>query len=155
MTANMGNQTELVSLIEEAKKFNISVLAPDVNTSDTNFIAKGTNIYFGMAGIKGVGVAAVDNIVEVRKEKEFVSIFDFALRTDKCNKRVLEALIGSGAFDSLHHQKLRSQLFASVDVILEYAKKVNARTNNEIEDLFAIGTNQPTFQEPSLIFTPE
>jgi DNA polymerase-3 subunit alpha len=151
----MGDQSELVSLIDEAAKYNIKVLAPDVNTSDTNFIAKNGSIYFGLAGIKGVGVAAVDNIVEVRQDKKFTSIFDFAIRTDKCNKRILEALIGSGAFDSIHNQKMRSQLFASVDVVLDFAKKVNARNNNEVEDLFAMGETASTFIEPELIFTPE
>jgi len=155
MTAWMDKQATLVSLIEEANKYNIKVLSPDINTSDTNFIAKKGKIFFGLAGIKGVGVVAVDNIVAVRKEKPFNSVFDFALRTEHCNKRILEALICSGAFDSIHTIKSRSQLFASVDLILDYSKKVTARNNNEIDDMFAVDDSTPTIQPPSLIFAPD
>jgi len=148
-------QKALVSLIEEASKYNIRVLQPDVNTSDTNFIAKDGKIYFGMAGIKGVGASTVDHIVAVRGEQLFTSIFDFAVRVEQCNKRVLEALICSGAFDTLYGKNSRSCLFASVDMILEYSKKVIARNNNEIEDLFATGDTSETIQPPELIFAPE
>ena len=153
MTANMNNQESLVVLFDEAKKFGISVLPPDVNTSVNNFIAKNGNIYFGMVGIKGVGSSAVDNIVESRNEKQFTSIFDFAARVEQNNRRVLEALICSGAFDSIYSEKMRSQLFNSVDVVLEYAKSMLAR-DNDMDDLFGDDAdNQPI--EPQLIFTPE
>jgi DNA polymerase-3 subunit alpha len=155
MTAEMNYQTGLVSLIEEANKFNIKVLSPDINTSDTNFIAKNGSIYFGMAGIKGVGVAAVDNIVAAREEQPFTSIFDFAIRVEQCNKRILEALIGAGAFDSIYTEKMRSQLFASVDKILDYAKNINAKNNNDIDDLFGTDTNVSSIKEPDLIFATE
>jgi len=151
----MDKQSTLVSLIEEANKYNIKVLSPDINTSETNFIARKGKIYFGMAGIKGVGVAAVNSIVSVRKEKPFTSVFDFALRTEHCNKRILEALICSGAFDTIHSLKIRSQLFASVDLILDYSKKVTARNNNVIEDMFAMVDSITTIPTPELIFAPE
>jgi len=155
MTASMNNQEYLVVLFDEAKRFGINVLAPDVNTSATNFIAKNNNIYFGMAGIKGVGNAAVDNISERRNEKQFTTIFDFASRVEQSNKRVLEALICAGAFDSIHTEKMRSQLFNSIDVILEYAKNKNKHSNSDMYDMFAADENTNNSTEPQFIFTPE
>ncbi|MFN5875815.1 MAG: DNA polymerase III subunit alpha, partial [Ignavibacteria bacterium] len=103
MTAELNDQTKIVALIDEAKRMGITVLPPDVNRSMATFIAENKSIYFGLAGIKGVGVTAVESIVEARKDSPFTSIFDFTARVDKkvVNKRVMEALVCSGAFDSL------------------------------------------------------
>jgi len=156
MTAEMHEQSRLVEFIDEAKKMKIKVLPPDINASDTNFIAKNKNIYFGLAGIKGVGVAVVENIIEVRNENKFTSIFDFAIRVKQCNKRLLEGLICSGAFDSIHSGKERATLFASIDLALDYAKNVNLRDEVDTEDLFASSAPEENIvAEPKLIFTPE
>ncbi|MCL2039312.1 MAG: DNA polymerase III subunit alpha [Bacteroidetes bacterium] len=154
MTASMDDQGYLVVLFDEAKRFGINVLPPDVNTSGTNFIAKNNNIYFGMAGIKGVGSAVADIILEQRKKQPFKSIFDFAVRVEKNNKRTLEALICSGAFDSIHSVKMRSQLFNSIDLILEYAKGMSSKDSNNMDDMFG-GTEDIKPTEPQFIFSPE
>lgn len=72
-------------------------LKPDINKSDISFSTHGDNIMFGLSDIKGVGKAAVEHIMELRP---FVSLEDFDDRITKrrCNKRVREALIMSGAF---------------------------------------------------------
>ena len=155
MTANMNSQGYLVVLFDEAKRFGINVLPPDVNTSVNNFIAKDGNIYFGMVGIKGVGSNAVDTIVERRNEKKFTSIFDFAVRVEQNNKRVLEALICSGAFDSIHSAKVRSQLFNSIDLVLEYAKSVSGSVDNNMDDMFGSDEDDNQATEPEFIFAPE
>ncbi|MDR0927111.1 MAG: DNA polymerase III subunit alpha [Ignavibacteria bacterium] len=154
MTAVMNGQNELVDVFEEAKKFNINILPPDVNLSNTYFVAKDDAIVFGMAGIKGVGTAVVDDMVAVRKEKPFSSIFDFAGRVSQCNKRVLEALICAGAFDSIYSTKERATLFNSVDLALEYAKNENNRNNTGTADLFG-DTEDAVTVEPKLIFAPD
>lgn len=123
MTNEINNQDKIVELIDEAKKFGIKVLPPDINQSKTSFIAKDNIIYFGLAAIKNVGIPAVDNIVEVRQTGEFTSIFDFIRRVDTTliNRRTLEALICAGAFDKIHKDQ-RAILFQSIDTILDYAK---------------------------------
>jgi DNA polymerase-3 subunit alpha len=157
MTAAMNEQNGLVELIEEANKLKIKVLPPDVNSSNTYFVAKNKQIIFGLAGIKGVGITAVDNIVEVRREKPFNSIFDFSLRFEQNNKRVLEALVCAGAFDSIYSENERASLNASVDVALEFAKKVTSRQENDTADLFAAssGEKEENIATPKLIFAPE
>ncbi|MBK7032138.1 MAG: DNA polymerase III subunit alpha [Ignavibacteria bacterium] len=125
MTAELSDQNKIVTLIDEAKRFNINVLPPDVNRSMATFVADKNVIYFGMAGIKTVGISAVEAIVEARQEAPFTSMFDFAARVEKkvVNKRVLEALVCSGAFDSLKHGH-RAQLFSVIDTALHYASQV-------------------------------
>ena len=83
----------------------------------------GGGIRFGLAAIKNVGTQAVENIVEIRREKPFESLLDFCRRVDLrvCNKRVIESLIQAGAFDSL--QGHRSQLVAMLDETVEAAVK--------------------------------
>jgi len=125
MTAELSDQNKIVSLIDEAKRYGIHVLPPDVNRSMATFVADKKQIYFGMAAIKTIGVSAVDAITEERREAPYSSMFDFAARVEKkvVNRRVLEALVCSGAFDSLKSGD-RSQLFSVIDTALHYASQV-------------------------------
>src|SRR5205823_12147860 len=81
----------------------IALLPPDVNESEAGFTALTGAIRYGLAAIKGIGVASVNAITKARTSGPFKSIFDFTERLDEgsINKRVLEGLVCSGAFDSL------------------------------------------------------
>lgn len=153
MTAELNNQDKIVSLMEEAKRYGITVLPPDVNRSMAGFEADGNMIFFGMAAIKTVGIGAVESIIAARRDAPFTSIFDFAARVDSkvLNRRILEALVCAGAFDSLKSGH-RSQLFSSIDVAIEYARKIHAGGPERMDSLFAEGEiNRP--QEPALPHT--
>jgi DNA polymerase III subunit alpha len=125
MTAELNDQAKIVALIDEAKRYGITVQPPDVNRSMATFIAEGRTIYFGMAGIKGVGVGAVEAIVEARSDGAFVSYYDFAARVEKkvLNRRLMESLVCAGAFDCLGHGH-RAQLFEAIDTALHYGSQV-------------------------------
>lgn len=155
MTAELNNLDKIVELKEDAKKFGIKVFPPDVNQSIAYFVAKDNKIFFGLAGIKNVGVSAVDLIVEARKEQPFISIYDFCAKVDTraVNKRSLEALVCSGAFDSLNSGH-RASLFSSVDYALEYGKKVSENSNNATDSLFGMN-DTISIPEPKLIESPE
>ena len=91
--------------INVCRDMGIKVLAPDVNASDADFTVDGSNIRFGLSAIKNVGDAAVSVIVdERRKNGPFKGFRDFVNRVDmtRVDKRVVENLIKSGAFDSFH-----------------------------------------------------
>ncbi|MBS1560360.1 MAG: DNA polymerase III subunit alpha [Bacteroidetes bacterium] len=155
MTAELNSQDKIVLLIEEAKRFGLTLLPPDVNRSMATFTTDHGVIYFGMAGIKGVGIGAVEAIVAAREERPFTSLFDFAARVDMkvLNKRVLEALVCSGAFDSLHTGH-RAQLFSAIEPALEYARVVQGGGMSTMESLFGeADTVRPS--EPSLPTVPE
>ena len=155
MTNEINNQDKIVELIDEAKKFGIKVLPPDINQSKTNFIAKDNVIYFGLAAIKNVGIQAVDNIVKARQLGKFTSIFDFICRVDTSliNKRTMEALICAGAFDKIHKDQ-RATLFQSIDTILDYAKAYQNYKAEANESLFG-GTSAAEPAIPKLLVIDE
>ena len=149
MSAELSDQKKIVALIEEAKRCAITVLPPDVNRSKATFVAEGSLIYFGMAAIKGVGINAVEEIVKAREMAPFTSMFDFAARVDSrvVNRRVLEALVYSGAFDSLQHGH-RAQLYAAIDPAIEYARRVQGASQDHMDSLFGEEVTKPV--EPGL-----
>ncbi|MBF0473930.1 MAG: hypothetical protein HQK93_09415, partial [Nitrospirae bacterium] len=79
------------------------LLPPDINNSDIQFKIIGNSIKFGLEAVKGVGVDATESIISTRGTSPFISLEDFVTRLDsqKVNKKVLESLIKSGAFDLL------------------------------------------------------
>src|SRR5205823_12180989 len=88
----------------EARELGLEVLAPDVNESNYKFTVVGEKrLRFGLGAIRNVGRSAIDSILTARAVKPFTSHFDFCERIDLrlCNKRVLEALIASGALARL------------------------------------------------------
>ncbi len=150
MSAELNNLAKIVALIDEAKRFDIHVLPPNVNRSMEYFTVDKNEIIFGLAGIKNVGVQAVRGIIKAREEKLFTSFFDFAARVDTklLNKRAFESLICAGAFDSIHNGK-RAALYNSVETALEYSKAYNNEENSSMDSLF-MGFATAPIQEPSL-----
>ncbi|MCI0530269.1 MAG: DNA polymerase III subunit alpha, partial [Nitrospira sp.] len=104
LTSEMGNEDKIVRYIGECRTMGIKILPPDVNESDMNFTVVPEGIRFGLAAVKNVGSSAIEAIVAARSEKgRFTALFDFCIKVDlrKVNRRVIEGLIKSGAFDSL------------------------------------------------------
>jgi DNA polymerase-3 subunit alpha len=99
----MNTKDKVPFYVNQCNEMGIEVLPPDVNTSVVGFTVVEGKIRFGMNAVKGVGVGAIEAIIRAREEGgPFESVFDFCARVDSqmANKRVLEALIRSGAFDS-------------------------------------------------------
>lgn len=96
------NADEITNYVTYAKEEKIDVLPPDINYSQTMFSVKDGKIRFGLAALKGVGISVIDTIINERETHgKFTSIEDFIGRFDNLvlNKRTLESLILSGAFD--------------------------------------------------------
>jgi len=139
LTSEMTNTNRVVVLINECRKLNIKVNAPDINKSDINFIPlNDKEISFGLNAIKNVGIKALEQCIRTRKEQgDFTSIFDFVTKVDQrlVNKKVLESLILAGAFDSVSPN--RAQLFESVDSAISYGQQVDKASNKNQIDLFS------------------
>lgn len=108
LTSVGDNKDKLAVYLGECRKMHITVLPPDVNESELNFTPVGNDIRFGMGAVRNVGYNVVDGIVESRTEKgAFTSFSDFLDKVPAhvCNKRTVESLIKSGAFDSLGHTR--------------------------------------------------
>jgi DNA polymerase-3 subunit alpha len=104
LSADMNDTDKIVKSINECRKMKIEILPPDINLSGREFKVIGNSIRFGLEAVKGVGGAAIESIVEVRREDgPFNAVSDFVDRVDtrKVNKKVLESLVKAGAFDSL------------------------------------------------------
>jgi DNA polymerase-3 subunit alpha len=123
--SELGNAEKVAHFIDEAQTMGIEVLGPDLNESRESFTpvvgggAREGKIRFGFAGIKGVGEAAATKIVAERDARgPFRGLSDFLLRVDSraINKRVLECLVLTGAFDSTGQP--REESFAVIDAAL-------------------------------------
>ena len=118
MTRNKTNISEITKLVDECKSMGIRTLCPDVNESRLKFsVNRKGDIRFGMAAVKGVGEAAVEAIVEEREKNGlYKSVYDFFERINytQCNRKAIESLIYSGAFDSFETIS-RDQFFAEND----------------------------------------
>ncbi|MEZ6130726.1 MAG: DNA polymerase III subunit alpha [Planctomycetaceae bacterium] len=104
LSCGMESSERIAEHVDDARRQNIRVLPPDVNTSEVEFAVVGDSISFGMAAIKGVGETALEALVAERQQNgPFRDIFDLAERVDpkSLNKSALETLIRVGALDSL------------------------------------------------------
>ncbi|MCO5251062.1 MAG: DNA polymerase III subunit alpha [Candidatus Kapabacteria bacterium] len=150
MTSKLNELSQIIKLVDEAEKFGISVVPPDINKSDSVFVVSENKIYFALSALKNIGVSAVQHIVEKRQEKPFASFFDFVRRIDSkfINKRGLESLVCSGAFDSVENNKRRA-LYDSIELALEFSKRVNDGSDGE-ESLFGADVVEIDVVEPTL-----
>jgi len=160
LSRNLSNMDKLSVFMDECRKMRLSVLGPDVNKSIHTFSAdKEGNIRFGLAGIKGVGEAAVMELVEERERGgEFVDVYDFMERINfqAVNRKCVENMALAGAFDSIlgFH---RSKLFATdlrdpgalpyLDALLRYGSKFQSDKNNAQQSLFG-GEVDTSVQRP-------
>jgi len=123
MTLDMGNTDKLSEFRAEAVRLGIKVEPPSINRSGVSFDVEGNTIHYALAALKGVGRQAVETIVEARGNKPFADLADFAGRINPraINKRVLESLGASGAFDALEGN--RARVFAAVDGMMAVAQR--------------------------------
>jgi DNA polymerase-3 subunit alpha len=140
LTEDMENTDKVIKNINEIRNMEIAILPPDINESSRDFTVHAKDIRFGLGAVKGVGGAAVEAIVEARAEGPFVSMHNFCERVDlrRVNKRVVEALIKCGTFDSLEHK--RAQFMAALEEAMEYGQKLQREKASGQESLF--GTDQ-------------
>ncbi len=108
LTSVKDDKDKSAVYLNECRKMGIKVLPPDVNDSDFDFTPRGTDIRFGLSAVRNVGGNVVDSIIATRRRVgRFADFHDFIAKVDAsvCNKRVVESLIKSGAFDSLGHTR--------------------------------------------------
>lgn len=143
LTSEMQSSDGVVKYIAECRRHDIPVLPPDINESEKEFSVSGSKIRFGLVAVKNVGEGAIDSILEVRQDGEFLSIFDFCERVDlrKVNKRVMESLIKCGAFDATG--ACRSQMMAALEDALDYGQTLQKERNGPQMGLFSGGSESP------------
>lgn len=144
---NAGSIDKITFFMEECKRMGIKVLGPDLNESLKGFaVNKKGEVRFGLGGLKGVGEAAVENIIfEREKNGPFPNIFDFIKRINQraVNKKTLESLAHAGAFDCFpeHH---RAQYFhthegetmTGLEKIIRYGQVIASQNATATNTLF-------------------
>ncbi len=143
MSSDMDNTDKVVTFIEECRQMGRMPLPPDVNRGDFMFtVDDEDHIIYGLGAIKGLGEGPVESIMQARKDGPFTDLFDFCARVDsrKVNKRALEALVRSGALDSIGPSVDldydRAVLFAAIPEAVKTAEQSAANANAGMQDLF-------------------
>ena len=164
LTRNKDDITEVGKFMDECKNLGMQVMGPDVNESDLTFTVNSEgNIRFGLGGVKGVGEGAVEAIVNERKlNGKYKGMFDMIERVNlnACNKRAIESLALSGAFDSFPDIK-REQLFIEnskgelvLESILRYGNKYQTDVAMIRNSLFG-GSDAVEITKPEIPYAME
>jgi DNA polymerase-3 subunit alpha len=150
LSADMDKTDKVVTMIAECRDMKINVLPPDINRCEYAFVVlDDASILYGLGAIKGLGQAAIDAILEVRRaDGPFRDLFDFCRRIDlrRVNRRVLESLIKAGALDSLGTH--RAALMASLSLALAAADQVGRAKEARQDDLFGLGGGESAASAP-------
>ena len=144
LSKNLSNMDEIKKIMDDCKKSRIKVLNPDINESGARFtVNRNGDIRFGLGGIKGFGDNIVKVLIEDREQNgPFADIWDFAERlAGVINKKALESLLYSGAFDSFGYSRKRyTQPTRSgdtfLDALIKYADLYNRDKMNSSVSLF-------------------
>lgn len=146
MSRSMNDITEVRKLMDECKAMGINTLGPDVNESRLKFsVNKHGDIRFGLAAVKGIGISAVQAIIDERtKNGPYKNVFDFVERVNlsNCNRKCLESLALSGAFDLIQNNLPREAYFAEngremfLDTLVRYGNRYQADIQQSANTLF-------------------
>jgi DNA polymerase-3 subunit alpha len=139
LSSDMDNTDKVVNFLQDCKGFNINVLPPDVNGSIHKFTALDRHtIRYGLGAVKGVGEGVCLAIAHEREANgAFSDLLDFCRRVDssKLNRRVVEALIYSGALDSLGSN--RASLALQLPEVLKATEQMAREAQSGQASLFS------------------
>jgi DNA polymerase-3 subunit alpha len=136
MTLDMGNTDKLSEFRAEAERIGLKVEPPSINRSGVEFDVDGNTIHYALAALRGVGREAVKTIVATRGDRPFRDLADFGARINPraVNKRVLESLAASGAFDVIEPNRARA--FGAVDALMATAQRTQEDAVRGQSELF-------------------
>ncbi|WP_010532404.1 DNA polymerase III subunit alpha [Lentibacillus jeotgali] len=119
LSSAVNQQDKADTYIKELKASGLSLVPPSINKSFGKYSVENKQIRMGFQSIKGIGHQAIKEIIRVRREGPFRSLFDFCLRVSLSviNRKTLETLVMAGAFDEIYDN--RASLLASIDQALE------------------------------------
>ena len=157
MSSDIDNTDRLMTLKNDCRQLNLKMIPPDINTSDYLFSVSGkTSILYGLGAIKGVGRGVVDALIEEReKNGKYKNLLEFCTRLDqeKINKRVLEAMIKSGAMDSFGESR-RSLMHQIPNVMKSADQEAKAAAAGQ-NDMFGMTVIKNDKKNKNFIHIPE
>jgi DNA polymerase-3 subunit alpha len=153
---NFKRKDSLVEHLDDCRRMEVEVVPPNVNQSDGDFAVVDGKICFGMAAIKGVGMAAGVCIAKARRaDGPYTSLFDFCERVDPAvvNRTAIESLVKAGAFDAFG--AARAALAASVDRAIQAGAAVHADRRSGQKGLFDDVDDDSSAATHNLAVVPE
>ncbi|MEE1186138.1 MAG: DNA polymerase III subunit alpha [Acutalibacteraceae bacterium] len=151
ITSVVDSTDKMVNYINECHNLGIKILPPDINKSEKLFAVDNDCIRFGLLAVKNIGTNLVNRILEEREIKPFKDLEDFCLRMSntELNKRAVESLIKSGAFDTLNLN--RRQLYESVEDIMNFVdNKSKAESSGQIGFFDTAEVNKGSYNYPNV-----
>ena len=149
LSSDMDNTDKVVILIEECRQMKLTVLPPTINISNYRFTANAqSHIVYGLGAIKGVGEAAIEDIIKERNSNgAFLDLYDLCKRVDlrKVNRRVLDALVKAGAFDEFSPN--RASHLAELPTALRVAEHHDKLLKTGQNDLFSLANDDSSETE--------
>ena len=145
LSCEMDSTDRIQLFVDDCRSIGLKVVKPDINNSVYKFIdLDSRTILYGLGAIKSIGESLVNQITSSREDGPFFDLVDFCLRvgSNRVNKRVLTALIGSGAMDCFGK---REDLFNQISSALKKSEQVTERDKSKIKDLF--GNNEKVLDE--------
>jgi DNA polymerase-3 subunit alpha len=136
MSLDMSNTDKLSEFRLEARRLGIRVEPPSINRSGPDFEVHEGAIRYALGAVKGVGMAAMERLVQARDGRPFFDLGDFARRIDprSINKRMLESLTSAGAFDELDQN--RARVMAAIDQVMALAQRAEFEKTMGQSDMF-------------------
>lgn len=149
LTSVLGSTDKIIEYTAECQRLHIKVLPPDINESDAGFTVSGDTIRYGLLALKNVGSNLIRTLVQKRKERPFTGLYDFCKRMQgtECNRRAVESLIRSGAFDSVETN--RAAMLQGVDGMLKSVENAGRKNVEGQLDMFGF-TNSAMAQQYTL-----
>lgn len=145
LSSELGNTTKMANYINDAEKFGIKLLAPDINESDVKFtVSDDGNIRYGLLALRNIGESYVRSIVEERKKGKFKGLAEFLIRMAEydTNRKQVESLIKSGSFDRLGVE--RSRLLVSYEEMIGLLASSRRRNLEGQVDMFTADSTLDT-----------
>ena len=157
---NQGNIEKIKFYMEECQRMGLQVLGPDVNESLKGFaVAKENVVRFGLNAIKGVGEAAVEDIIAERETSgPYLNVFDFVKRVNQrtVNKKSMESLVLAGALDCFPQMHRAQYFFApatdpvtGLERLMRFGNQVQASTSMATNSLFG-ASSMPEIKPPAM-----
>jgi len=148
LTSSKRDKDRTALYLNECRTMGVRVLVPDINQSDSDFVARDGTVLFGLSAIRNVGEGVVDMITAAREEGPFTDFRNFVERVDQMalNKRTVESLIKAGGFDSTGAP--RKGLLAVHEHVIDVV--MSRRRNEDMGQFTLFGGDDPSLQTDEL-----
>jgi len=148
LTSVLDNSAKIAGYITECRDWGIKLLPPDINRSCDTFTVEEDGIRFGLAAVKNIGRGFIQAVMREREDRPFSSLNDFCVRMNggEMNKRAMENLIRSGAFDGFGAK--RSQLIKVFEMVMDSVASASRQNVEGQIDFFSMAAGDTAEQEP-------